>query len=1137
MGFLSPIRTVLLFIAIACLSVVAVPRLSVDLLPKDHSTQFIVAFSVTNATPDVVEQQATSLLEGVLAQLSQLKSINSVSNYNEGRITLLFDRKVDMEFKQFEVNALIRQVYPSLPPGVSYPEVQRSGGGENAAIRQSPLLVYTIEGPAAAFQIKKIAEETFRKALAEVKGLREVQISGTEDIQLRINFYPERLQAYGISPQQIESTLQEHFATTYPGAVRTKQGEEYFLALKGRPYVVGLSSGRPPRVAPTEIESIHLQEKNGTSILLKALAEVYLEEQEPQQFFRINGKNSVNLSLFSRSTENSIVLAQTLKSLVPQIARRLPTGYRARLDYDNTEYLAKELQKTQRRTALSMAILSLFVLLAYRNWRHLLILLSALLINLALTILAVWVLSVEIHLYTLAGLAIAFGIMIDNAIVMLDYYRQNHQRGVIIPLLGATLTTAAALLLVFLLPAEDRQNLSDFCLVICLALGTSLVTAFGFIPGMVELVGAPLAGAQSHSNLEEKGLFQAQDSAGTEEPPTPKGEYSGVKRKVFFFFNKRIASKLPENVLPFRGRGFFNSATSRAKNKPHSATRKRRRNVAFFRGYYRLIEFCARYRTAFLILWVLAFGLPVFLLPSKWEGQEWYNQTIGSDTYQEDIRPWVDQLLGGALRLFVRDVYERYSYRDPERTRLYISAELPNGNTPAQMNYLLERMEDYLAGVKGLEKYVTNVYSGEYGDIEITFEKAYETAALPFQLKSRLVARSLDWSGVQWSIYGVGQGFSNASGEGTPSFRVKLLGYNYDELERQALRLKTLLEQHPRVQKVNIDALLSWEEKATYAYHLKLDAARLAQAGALRSELSNALQEQTLPANPGFEVPLNINNTDEAAPLNVQLIPVLLSAQSAVNFSTYELLRSPLSLDSTRRLRLQNLAELSWEKGSSSIHREDRRYVRLLGFDYVGSPSFGIKHLDEQLEVLRPGLPAGYEAKVETYRWDTAKTTRQYGLILLLLLSNYIICAVLFESLRLPLAVVLVIPLSLIGLFLTFAWGDFYFDQGGYAAIVLLGGMVVNAAIFIISDYRQMATRMRHANRTLLKATVRRARTILLTVVSTICGLIPFMLEGDTEVFWFALAIGSAGGLLFSLLVVFWVLPVMLWKRVEKLKS
>jgi multidrug efflux pump subunit AcrB len=367
------------------------------------------------------------------------------------------------------------------------------------------------------------------------------------------------------------------------------------------------------------------------------------------------------------------------------------------------------------------------------------------------------------------------------------------------------------------------------------------------------------------------------------------------------------------------------------------------------------------------------------------------------------------------------------------------------------------------------------------------------------------------------------------------------LGYNYDELERQAQNLKTLLEQHPRVQKVNTDALLSWEEKATYAYHLKLDAARLAQAGALRSELSSALREQSLPNNTGLEIPLNIGNAPGDGQSSAQLIPVFLSAKRAEDFSIDALLRSPLSLDTSRRLSLQSLAQLSWEKGSPSIHREDRRYVRLVSFDYVGSPSFGSKHLDEQLQTLRPRLPAGYEVKQETYRWDTQKTRRQYGLILLLLLSNYIICAVLFESLRLPLAVVLVIPLSLIGLFLTFAWGDFYFDQGGYAAIVLLGGMVVNAAIFIISDHRHLLLlHARHANRTLLKATLRRARTILLTVVSTICGLIPFMLEGDTEVFWFALAVGSAGGLVFSLLVVFWVLPVMLWERrgsVERLKS
>jgi multidrug efflux pump subunit AcrB len=297
--------------------------------------------------------------------------------------------------------------------------------------------------------------------------------------------------------------------------VRTEQGGEYFLALR-------LASKGGQTFDLDRVGTIHLSGKNRASIPLKAIAEIYLEEQEPQQYFRINGKNSVNLSLYARSAENSIVLAQTLKVQVPKIAQNLPAGYRVRLDYDNTEYLAKELSKTYRRTALSMAILSLFILLAYRNWRHLLILLSALLINLALTILAVWLLGVEVHLYTLAGLAIAFGIMIDNAIVMLDYC-QEQQRGVIIPLLGATFTTAAALLLVFLLPAEERQNLSDFCVVICLALGTSLVVAFGFIPGMHELVGAPLADAQHPDSPHQKAELLAQDGVGAEEPPTPKG--------------------------------------------------------------------------------------------------------------------------------------------------------------------------------------------------------------------------------------------------------------------------------------------------------------------------------------------------------------------------------------------------------------------------------------------------------------------------------------------------------------------------------------------------------------------------------------------------------------------------------------
>ena len=121
------------------------------------------------------------------------------------------------------------------------------------------------------------------------------------------------------------------------------------------------------------------------------------------------------------------------------------------------------------------------------------------------------------------------------------------------------------------------------------------------------------------------------------------------------------------------------------------------------------------------------------------------------------------------------------------------------------------------------------------------------------------------------------------------------------------------------------------------------------------------------------------------------------------------------------------------------------------------------------------------------------------------------------------------VPLSFIGLFLTFAVFDFYFDQGGYAAFILLGGLTVNAAIFIVYDLNNLKNGS--YNRKVVKAVLGKSKPIFLTIASTCFGLTPFLLEGQNEVFWFSLAAGTIGGLIFSLVAVFFVLPVWLMKR------
>jgi multidrug efflux pump subunit AcrB len=118
---------------------------------------------------------------------------------------------------------------------------------------------------------------------------------------------------------------------------------------------------------------------------------------------------------------------------------------------------------------------------------------------------------------------------------------------------------------------------------------------------------------------------------------------------------------------------------------------------------------------------------------------------------------------------------------------------------------------------------------------------------------------------------------------------------------------------------------------------------------------------------------------------------------------------------------------------------------------------------------------------------------------------------------------------SFVGAFLTFYFFDINFDQGGYASFILLAGITVNSSLYIINEFNNQSIRNNNVTR-YLKAFHYKIIPVLLTITSTILGLIPFLLGGQDEVFWFAFAAGSIGGLLFSLLGVIIFLPAFLLK-------
>lgn len=552
--------------------------------------------------------------------------------------------------------------------------------------------------------------------------------------------------------------------------------------------------------------------------------------------------------------------------------------------------------------------------------------------------------------------------------------------------------------------------------------------------------------------------------------------------------------------------------------------RGKRFGVLFTRFYTRFILFTRRHRALFIIILVLIFGLPVHLLPDKLKGEDkWdklYNSTIGSNTFREDIRPVLEPILGGSLRLFAKNVYEGSHFgRNDNEIVLNVGASLPNGATISQMNELIAKMESYLTTFRQIRQFQTSIYSPNESILRIYFTKEAERSSFPYILQNDIIGKARTLGGGSWSVYGLPeqQGFSNSVRETNGSYRIKMLGYNYDELEQWADTLKNILLSHRRIQDVNILSEFSWNKLDFSEYYLSIDKEKLNKENISVSSLYNALA-----AVFGKDIRSGSINGPQG-----QEVIYLHSAQGK-SYDVWGLMNMPISIG-TRTFKVSDLASVQKRQRTKNVAKENQQYRLCLQYDYIGSTTQGNKIQKADLEEINKRLPLGYSAENpgNTYYWGKDNGT-SYWLLLLVIAVIFFTTAILFNSLAQPLAIIFTIPISFIGVFLIFFLTKENFDQGGFASFILLCGITVNASIYILNEFNNL--RQRYPRRTALSLYVKAWNTkimpIFLTVVSTILGFIPFMVGAGREAFWFPMAIGTIGGVLMSLIGIFIFLPV-----------
>jgi multidrug efflux pump subunit AcrB len=225
-------------------------------------------------------------------------------------------------------------------------------------------------------------------------------------------------------------------------------------------------------------------------------------------------------------------------------------------------------------------------------------------------------------------------------------------------------------------------------------------------------------------------------------------------------------------------------------------------------------------------------------------------------------------------------------------------------------------------------------------------------------------------------------------------------------------------------------------------------------------------------------------------------------------------------------LILGQLGKIEKEQVKSQIIKENQEYIQYLDFDFIGPYTIGNSFLKQCLDQARLRMPTGFSVKRQ--RGMNREMNKQWIVLPLIYLLIFIICASTLESFQQAKKIMLLIWFSYIGIFLGFGSLNLPIDQGIYTAFILVSGLVVNALILLFNEYKRLSSRFSNLSpiKLYIKALRRKINPIILSISTTIFGLLPFIYEGKNTVFWFNLGVGTSFGLVFSLVLISFYTPL-----------
>lgn len=473
-----PVAVTMRIAALVLLGFVCLFRLPIDLLPRVDIPTVAISVNWPNTAPQEMETQIARPLEQSVSTVPGLKLVTSSSSLGSTFVRVQFNYGVDIDAAAIDVMQAVQRAKRRFPndPTLSEPTVFKFDPST------MPILAYGVSGETDLVRMRDMMVNDISPVIESADGVAQVNVAGGQDRAIMVDVDPNKLQAYGISISEISNRIRQENLSLPAGISREGNTE---LSIRSVGYFRNLA----------DLRNLPLKNVDGKLVSLGQVARIRDASQDVRSYVRLDSSPALQITITKQSEANTVQTAKNVRERIADIERRYP-NLKFSLVYDQSQFIERSIHDLQEAAIIGGVLAILIITFFLRNLRSTFVVALSIPISIISTFALLYFCGFTINTISLSGLALATGLIVDDAIVVLENIYRHIERDkkraaeaavsgtqeILSAVVASTLTVMIVFLPLFLIKGQAGQTFTQFSLVVVFSLAVSLLDATTVVP-------------------------------------------------------------------------------------------------------------------------------------------------------------------------------------------------------------------------------------------------------------------------------------------------------------------------------------------------------------------------------------------------------------------------------------------------------------------------------------------------------------------------------------------------------------------------------------------------------------------------------------------------------------------------------